>query len=41
MTFKMPPISKETGGVLPGIDLVKTSELLELLDADLPVEKRR
>ncbi len=35
------PVSKATGGVRPGIDLTRTSELLELLDEDLPSEKRR
>jgi hypothetical protein len=39
--FEMPPVSKETGGLQPGIDLTRTSEILELLDADLPLEKRR
>jgi hypothetical protein len=35
------PVSKATGGVRPGVDLSRTSELLELLDEDLPFEKRR
>ena len=35
------PVSKATGGARPGIDLTRTSELLELLDEDLPFEKRR
>lgn len=35
------PVSKATGGVRPGIDLTRTSELLELLDEDLPIGKRR
>lgn len=35
------PVSKATGGVRPGVDLTRTSELLELLDEDLPFEKRR
>ena len=39
--FRLPRISSKTGGVQPGIDLVKTSEILELLDSDLPFEKLR
>lgn len=35
------PVSKARGGPRPGVDLTKTSELLELLDEDLPPEKRR
>jgi hypothetical protein len=35
------PISRETGGVMPGIDLTRTSEILELLDDELLLEQRR
>lgn len=35
------PVSKATGGARPGVDLTRTSELLEMLDEDLPFEKRR
>jgi hypothetical protein len=35
-SFEMPPVSPETGGVLPGIDLVKTGELLELDKTGVP-----
>jgi len=37
----MPRVSSVYGRVQPGIDLVKTSELLEALDDDLPLVKRR
>lgn len=36
-----PRISSATGGAKPGIDLTRTSELLEMLDDELPPEKRR
>ena len=36
-----PRVSKARGGPRPGVDLTRTSELLELLDDDLPHEKRR
>ena len=35
------PVSKASGGVRPGVDLTRTSELLEMLDEELPFEKRR
>ncbi|HKZ95678.1 MAG TPA: hypothetical protein VJ045_01710 [Hyphomicrobiaceae bacterium] len=38
--FKI-PVSKAKGGPRPGVDLTRTSELLELLDEGLPPEKRR
>ena len=34
-----PPVSPQTGRKL--VDVTKTSELLELLDEELPLEKRR
>jgi hypothetical protein len=34
-----PPVSPQVGRQL--VDVTKTSELLELLDEDLPLEKRR
>lgn len=36
-----PRISDQSGRVMPGIDLTKTSELLDLIDDDLPIDKRR
>ena len=35
------PVSKAKGGPRAGIDLTRTSDLLELLDEDLPMIKRR
>ena len=34
-------ISTARGGVQPGVDLTRTSDLLEDLDEELPIEKRR
>lgn len=39
--FVMPPMSTASGGVVPGIDLTRTSAILDLLDEDLPLVKRR
>jgi hypothetical protein len=36
-----PRVSAASGGPRPGVDLRRTSELLELLDDELPPEKRR
>ncbi len=36
-----PRVSAQSGRVMPGIDLTKTSELLDLLEDELPLEKRR
>ena len=35
------PVSRMRGGVAPGLDLTKTSAVLEFLDEGLPLEKRR
>ena len=35
------PVSRECGGLLPGIDLSNSASLLELLEDGLPLEKRR
>lgn len=34
-------VSSATGGPRPGLDMRRTSELLEMLDDELPPEKRR
>jgi hypothetical protein len=40
-SYRLPRASRETGGVQPGIDLTRTSEVLEILDSELPLEKLR
>lgn len=35
------PFSKHVGGLRPGINLDRTSEVLEWLDEDLPLDQRR
>lgn len=37
----MPRVSSVSGRVVSGIDLTRTSELLDQLDEDLPIVKRR
>lgn len=37
----IPRVSAQSGRVMPGIDLTKTSELLDLIEDDLPLDKRR
>lgn len=38
---KFPPVSKATGGVMPGINIIKTAELLELDNEGVAIEKLR
>jgi len=38
---RYPRVSKARGGPRPGVDMTRTSELLEILDAELPPEKWR
>ncbi len=35
------PVSKETGGPLPGANIDSYSELLDLMEEGLPLDKRR
>lgn len=35
------PVSKQRGGLEPGVSLESTSALIEWLERDLPLEKRR
>ena len=34
------PVSQKGGGVLPGVDLNNSAALLELMEDDLPLEKK-
>ncbi len=35
------PVSKEKGGLMPGVNLNSNAELLDLMERDLPLDKRR
>ena len=35
------PVFRSSGGLMPGVDLSDNAALLDLLDAGLPLEKRR
>ncbi len=35
------PVSKERGGLMPGVNLDSNSDLLDVMERGLPLEKRR
>lgn len=35
------PVSKQKGGLMPGVNLDSNSELLDLMERGLPLDKRR